>query len=90
MGGQGNKRGRAEVMIVDNLGGTVSGVLVDGTFTGDYSESGSDTTDGGGLATIDTVGTKKGSISFTFCVDDVTGGSLTYDPGSNVDTCVNF
>ena len=88
--GQGNKRGRAVVTIVDDQGGAVSGVTVSGTFTGDYSESGAGATDGSGVATIDTAGTAKGGISFTFCVDNVTGGSLTYVPGNNVETCDSF
>ncbi len=86
--GQGKKRGRAVVTIVDDLGSPVSGVDVTGTFTGDFSETPpAETTNASGVATIDTSGTKKGSISFTFCVDSVTGGSLTYDSGANVETC---
>lgn len=89
--GQGNKIGRAEVTIVDDLGGTVSGVDVTGTFTGDYSETPpAGTTNGSGVATIDTSGTAKGGVSFTFCVDSVTGGGLTYDSGSNVVTCASL
>jgi hypothetical protein len=26
-------------------------------------------------------------ITFTFCVDDITGTGLIYDPGANVETC---
>lgn len=85
--GQGNKKGRATVTIYDNCGDPVVGVTVTGTFTGDYNEQGSDDTDGSGVAVIETVGTKKGSVSFQFCVDSVTGGSLTYAPGDNVETC---
>ena len=88
--GQGNKRGRAEVTIVDDLGSAVSGVTVTGTFTGDFSETQAAATGGSGVATIDTAGTKKGGVSFGFCVDSVTGGTLTYDPGSNVETCDSF
>ncbi|MEE8525598.1 MAG: lamin tail domain-containing protein [Thermoanaerobaculia bacterium] len=88
--GQGNKQGRAVVTIVDNLGNPVSTATVTGTFSGDYSETQADATDGSGVATIDTVGTKKGGISFSFCVDSVTHGSFTYDSGANVETCDSF
>lgn len=43
-----------------------------------------------GLARIDTGARKKDPISFTFCVDSVTHGSLSYDPGANVETCDTF
>ena len=85
--GQGNKQGRAVVVIVDDLGNTVAWALVNGTFTGNYNESGSDTTDGTGTATITTRGTAKGKINFEFCVDSVTA-ALPYVPSSV--TCASF
>jgi hypothetical protein len=85
--GQGNKSGTATVTIVDNLGNPVDGAAVMGTFTGDFNESASGVTGAGGTVTLVTTGSKKGSLNFTFCVDDVTHGSLSYDPGSNGQTC---
>jgi len=34
-----------------------------------------------------TSGTKKGNVSFTFCVDDVRTASLAYEPADNGVTC---
>ncbi len=89
MGG-GKKKGRADVTIVDDLGNPVSGATVSGTFTGDYNESGSAATDAAGVARIDTSARVKEPISFTFCVDTVTHGSLSYDAAANVETCDTF
>jgi beta-glucanase (GH16 family) len=88
--GQGNKRGTATVTIVDNNGQPVDGAGVTGTFTGDFNETVAGTTGGGGTVTLATTGTKKGSVTFMFCVDDVTHSTLTYDPGSNVVTCASL
>jgi len=85
--GQGNKKGRATVTVVDNNGDPVAGVSVTGTFAGDYSDMITATTNNSGVATLDTNTTKKGNINFSFCVDDVVGGALMYSPGSNVETC---
>jgi len=85
--GQGNKRGAATVTIVDNNGQPVDGAGVTGAFTGDFNETVAGTTGGSGTVTLVTTGTKKGSVTFTFCVTNVTHSTLTYDPGSNVVTC---
>ena len=84
--GQGNRIGRATVSVVDNCGDPVSDVIVSGTFTGDYAESQSAVTSGSGVSVIDTFGTDRGKVSYTFCVDGVVGGGLTY-AGDNVETC---
>ena len=76
--GKGQKNGRAVVAVIDDLGSPVAGVTVNGTFTGSYNETASGTTDANGSATIDTIATAKKGISFTFCVDTITGGSLSY------------
>jgi hypothetical protein len=76
--GQGNKLGQAVVTVTDDLGSPVGGVAVGGTFSGSYNESGSAVSSGSGDATLTTVGTDKGGISFTFCVDSISGSSLTY------------
>ena len=84
--GQGNKRGTATVTLVDDQGQPVDGASVTGTFTGDFNETVNGTTASDGTVTLVTIGVKKGSITFTFCVDQVTG-SLPYDAASNVVTC---
>ncbi|MFO8007750.1 MAG: fibronectin type III domain-containing protein, partial [Candidatus Brocadiia bacterium] len=77
----------AEVVILDDGGAPVEGATVIGSFSGDVSESGvSDVTDATGLAVIE--GKKaKNLVSITFCVDNVTHSTLTYDSGANVETC---
>ena len=87
--GQGNKRGRATVIITDDQGGNVAGATVSGDFTGDLMESGSAATDGSGTAVIDTSGFKKGKFTLTFCVRSVTNGTLpdlTFSPGEKCDS----
>jgi hypothetical protein len=76
--GQGNKRGRATVVIVDDLGGFVGGATVTGDFTGSFSEPGvsGSPTDAIGTTVIDTQGTRKGSVSLTFCVTSITHSTL--------------
>ena len=75
--------------IVDECGEPISGAVVEGTFAGDFNETVSVTTDGSGVAVLVTDDTKKGSIAFTFCVDDVTHASLSYAGIDNVETCDN-
>lgn len=85
--GGGNKAGQATVTIVDNAGNPVAGVSVSGDFTGDVTGSASGTTNGSGVAVLVSPTTNKGRTNFTFCVTNVSGGSLTYEPGDNVETC---
>ncbi len=77
----------AEVVILDDGGAAVEGATVTGSFSGDTNQSGlSGVTDASGLAVIE--GKKdKNLVSITFCVDDVTHATLTYDPTDNVETC---
>ena len=88
--GQGNKRGTATVTIEDDLEGAVGSANVTGTFTGDYAETHMSTTAGGGTAALVTNATKKGNVSLTFCVDDVTHATLAYEPASNAQNCASF
>ena len=75
--GQGNKQGRATVVVIDDVGGVVQGAIVTGSFTGTFTEPNlSDATDATGTATIDTAGSAKGGVSVTFCVTSITHPSL--------------
>lgn len=87
---RGNKAGQATVTILDDQGSAVSGATVAGTFSGDYSESTSAVTGSDGVATLQTTSTARGAISFTFCVDNVTDASLSYDDTANAQTCASF
>jgi choice-of-anchor B domain-containing protein len=79
-------RGEATVTIVDAVGSPVSGVMVDGTFTGDWSGSASATTGASGQATLQTPPVKNGS-NWTFCVANAAISGWTYDQGANVEGC---
>lgn len=85
--GQGNKRGTATVAVEDNLGNPVGSANVTGTFTGDYSETQMGATAASGDVTLVTMATRKGNVSFEFCVVDVTHATLTYDPAANAQSC---
>ncbi|MFH1370763.1 MAG: fibronectin type III domain-containing protein [Planctomycetota bacterium] len=82
-----NQKGQATVVIKDNLGNPVSGATVSGTFSGTLSESASGTTNSAGTVVIQTVGKTRSPGSLTFCVDNVTHTSLTYNPSDNMETC---
>lgn len=85
--GQGSKKGKAEVTIVDNCGAVVSGASVTGTFSGSFNETVTASTGSNGVAVLLTSSTVKGGVSFTFCVDSVGHASLPYNPADNVETC---
>jgi hypothetical protein len=83
--GGGNKRGKVTVTIQDDCGNPVVGADVTGTFTGDFDEQLTETTDDNGQAVISTVACAK-KPSYQFCVDTVVH-SLPYDDTDNVVTC---
>jgi hypothetical protein len=85
-GDKGKKYGKATVTIYDNCGNPVAGADVTGTFSGDFSEQLTETTDGFGVAVLVTTAQVK-KPSFTFCVDAVAHATLTYNAGDNVETC---
>jgi hypothetical protein len=87
-GDQGKKYGQVTVTIYDNCGDPVAGADVTGTFTGDFNETLTETTDGNGVAVITTT-TQVKKPAYQFCVDDVVH-TLPYDPGDNVVTCCNY
>jgi hypothetical protein len=71
--GQGNKKGRAVVVVEDGGGSVVPGAVVSGHFEGTFPDVvGPASTNSGGSVTFDTAGQKKGGVSVTFCVDLVT------------------
>jgi hypothetical protein len=88
--GQGDKRGQATVTLVDNQGAPVGSALVGAAFTGDFTENQSGSTSASGSVTLTTTASKKGKVSFTFCVSGVTASGLTYDPASNAQTCASL
>jgi FtsP/CotA-like multicopper oxidase with cupredoxin domain len=76
--GQGFKRGRADIVVVDDQSNLVEGARVTGDFSGTFVEDGvfADT-DASGAATIATSGEPaKGKVSVTFCVDSITHPDL--------------
>jgi len=87
---RGRKHGQATVIVVDDFGSPVSGASVSGSFTGTFAESPSATTDGNGSVTLTTTATAKGGVTFSFCVDDVSHSTTTYDSGANTATCTNY
>jgi hypothetical protein len=86
---KGSKRGRVEVVIVNNLGTPVQGATVTGTFSGAFTGTRSGVTDASGRTIIETTTTAPNPAKFTFCVNNVTHATLTYDASANVKTCDN-
>jgi len=81
--GQGNKQGRATVVVINNQGGVVQGAAVTGSFSGTFNDSNlSGTTDATGTTIFDTAGAAKGGVSVKFCVTSITHPSLTTWTGS--------
>ncbi|MBI5018501.1 MAG: PKD domain-containing protein [Deltaproteobacteria bacterium] len=79
--------GRATVTVRDNLGKSVGGAKVTGTFTGGYNQTVTASTNTAGQAVLNTA-SKSGVRSFSFCVTNVVH-SLGYDPAANNVTCAN-
>jgi PKD repeat protein len=89
--GGGNKRAQATVLIEDDQGNPAGSLTVTGDFTGDLPQTGvSAVTGANGAATLQTTGTKRGKLAFQFCVTNVAGGSLPYDPAGNAVTCASL
>lgn len=84
--GQGNKGGSVAVTVIDDCGIPAVNAVVSGTFTGDFNESVSGATNVNGIVVLNTNGTAKGNVSFTFCVDNV-AAALPYDSASDVESC---
>jgi len=73
------------VTVHDGSHNGVSDATVSGTWSGGASGAASCTTDASGTCSISEGGIHKRNGSATFTVDDVTHGSLAYDPGLNHD-----
>ncbi len=82
----GRYRAVATVTIVDAGTQPVSDVMVEGTFSGDWSGNVSSATDTNGQANFQTSPVKNGS-NWTFCVVDGTKTGWSYNAAANVETC---
>ncbi len=81
-----NYFGVCDVTVVDNEGSPVGGVTVTTSYDGPTNGTVSGTTAADGTVTLQGSGMKKPSGEWCFEVTNITGGTLTYDPGSNVTT----
>ncbi|MFT5422643.1 MAG: beta-glucanase (GH16 family) [Phycisphaerales bacterium] len=85
-GGGPNTKGAATVVVQDENGAAVSNATVQVTFTGDYNQTVSGSTDANGSVTLVTSAGSR-NPSYTVCVDSVSHASLTYAPGDNLENC---
>ncbi len=86
--GRGQKKGQVEIIILNNEGGPVEEALVEGNFTGDFTDLVSGNTDSNGIVILETENTKKGNINFEFCISEVTNlDTLTWD---GITACSSF
>jgi parallel beta-helix repeat protein len=90
IGSKAIRYGQVTVSIYDNCGGHVADADVTGTFSGDFNETLTGTTDTSGAAVITTTTAQTQRPSYEFCVDDVSHGVLVYDPNNNVETCDSY
>ena len=74
--------GRATVTVHDEFTSPVVGVDISGTFSGDWSGTGSDKTDINGQIVVDTPAIKNGS-SWQFCVNTASKIGWTFDQTSS-------
>ena len=72
------------IMVMDNLGGLVDGVVVSGAWSAGTNGFGTCTTGASGTCNISEVRLKKNVSSVTFSVTGI-NGSLAYTPGDNGD-----
>jgi FtsP/CotA-like multicopper oxidase with cupredoxin domain len=77
--GQGQKVGRADILIADENGNAIEGALVSGDFSGTLGSEtiSNEPTDANGLAVVTTSTAAKGRVSVTFCVTSVTHPSYS-------------
>ena len=87
-GSRGKKYGQVTVAVHDSCGNPILGADVTGTFTGDFNETLTKTTNSTGVAVLTTT-TQIKKPSYTFCVDSITHATLTYSSVDSVETCDN-
>ena len=77
--GQGQKVGRADIVVEDENGNAIGEALVSGDFSGTLGDEAitDAPTDANGLAVVTTSNSAKGRISVTFCVSGVTHPSYS-------------
>ena len=73
------------VLVLDGSGSPVENAVVDGTWSGGASGSGTCTTDGTGWCLITKGDLKSNVSSATFTVENIGGTDITYDSSANVD-----
>lgn len=79
--------GEAAVLVVDSAGNPLSGVTVEGTFSGGLRGTYSAVSGADGYAVVKNLKGGKIGMSFTFCVNDLAISGWTYDSSANVVTC---
>ena len=84
-----NKSANVTVTVQDDLGQPVANAVVSGTFTGTFNETAQATSDANGVATLTSAGVDR-QPSYTFCVDNITHPSLTYDASQNTQNCASL
>ena len=80
--GQGQKVGRADIVVVDNNNNLIDGATVTGDFSGTFNETVSGNTGANGLAVVTTTGSAKGKVSVEFCVTSIEHPSYNSFVGS--------
>jgi FtsP/CotA-like multicopper oxidase with cupredoxin domain len=91
--GQGFKRGRADVVVVDDQNNLVEGATVTGLFSGTFNSDPesppSGNTDAAGAVTLATFDSAKGKVSVTFCITSITHPTLSDYAGTPADCASN-
>ncbi len=75
----------ATFLVHDDGGNPVSGATINGTFGGDLTGTDSGVTDDNGEVVLASDSFSARPFDLGICADDVTHGSLTYDPAQNGD-----
>jgi PKD repeat protein len=81
-----NSYGACDITVADDQGDPVDGAVVYVTFDGPTNGTTSGTTAADGTVTLQSTTFKRPSGEWCFEVTNITHGTLSYDPGSNVTT----
>ncbi|WP_455223386.1 Kelch repeat-containing protein, partial [Kaarinaea lacus] len=73
------------ITVLDDLGGTVANAIVEGVWTGGYSNTSNCTTDNNGMCSVVTGNIRNKNSSTTFTVSNISHASLNYDAATNSD-----